>query len=1018
MVTLTEQVATLLGQATPVNVPNGVLVWFGDTVLPDGLGASPAPLGPSEWAGTYQRLLGGDLGRALPSLQRIQSKAAQPGQPVPLVIASLAFARPTPAVVTAVTEAARNGTLAALPGTIAEALEPAEATVVTALLAEQWHRRVPAYRGRALQLVVVPELLVTNTGGAITEVAVDAGEGFVEIGPGGTIAVNVAPQVSSLTLTVRCRTASGIRYAACELAITDDPVPPLPDETWQLQPPIGNTGHAFVFRSGAGNRMRRPILVAEGWPGGYSPAQLAEALGQHAMLTRLLANGHDIVIVGFDKGLDTIQSNAGVITEAIVQTRKRTDDPLVVGGMSMGGLVARYALVQMEHAGVDHGAAVYLSLDSPHGRGAYTTVVGQWLVNHFMPLSPTFAGLHYLIFSPSNLQFIGLIERDGAVGPDPLRTALLQELHDMGDYPSKLVKLAIACGQGGGSSVPVPNDPVLAWHNQGLADITLLPMPAGATATIARGSTLGVPGAAPPPLVVTSEVCWETVPGALNVMNQMVTSVIASLGCDITANFGVSSSMPTVSALDASVGPNDRIPDPGSGASPFDDYLCATTDQLHLQFTAEHIDWIVDRIERHQPEPQLPRKGFNMTDTTTNDGAFNPNAPSFIENPYPTFAWYREHRPVAQLELVPGYAKTMATWVFSDADVRRVLTETDTFLKRVAVPGAPPAPPTPVFSAMSALPPGLLSSDPPRHDVVRQAVEPSFTEAIAIAAGAATAMAAARLGALKATRRFEVVHDFALPVPSTVLAQVLGLPVNDLPILTNWVQSIATSHNITMPAAQQVYGGICAMAMRTYYDALVEINQGTQGAGMLGGVCRHIGKDLQLHDVQAVMSDMLVAGYLTTTYLISTGLRSLLSNPDQLALLRNDPSLIHGAVEEMLRFDPPAQLLDRMVAVKTSLGGVDLDVGTHLIVSIGSANHDPARFENPDVFDITRDDDTQIGFGDGIHTCIGAPLARIVAPIAIMALIDLPGLRLDGIPQWQPDPYLRGLVSLPVAYDG
>lgn len=206
------------------------------------------------------------------------------------------------------------------------------------------------------------------------------------------------------------------------------------------------------------------------------------------------------------------------------------------------------------------------------------------------------------------------------------------------------------------------------------------------------------------------------------------------------------------------------------------------------------------------------------------------------------------------------------------------------------------------------------------------------------------------------------------------------------------------------------------MAMRTYYDALVEENQGNHGPGMLGGICEHIGRDLQLHDVQAVMSDMLIAGYLTTSYLISTGIRSLLSNPDQLALLRNDLSLLPKAIEEMLRFDPPAQLLDRVVAVPTTLGGVALDRGTHLVVAINSANHDPQRFSDPETFDITREDTTQIGFGDGIHTCIGAPLARIVAPIAIKGLLTLDGLRLDGIAQWQPDPYLRGLVNLPVAY--
>ncbi|MGZ4723027.1 MAG: hypothetical protein ACXV8L_02310, partial [Ilumatobacteraceae bacterium] len=324
--TLPEQVESLLDQAGAATVPTGVLLWFGDTDLPDGVDPSD-PLSPAAWAATYLRLTGGDLGRALPPLEGIQARAAQPGQPVPLAIASIRFDHPTGDIVKAVTEAARTGTTAALPASLTDAISPAETTIVTALLAEQWHRPVPAYRGRTLQLQVLPELLITNSGNAtLTDIAIDAGGGFVDVAPGGTITVEVGPGVSSLTLTVRCRSSAGVRHAACTLAISDDAVPPAPDETWQLRPASGNTGHAFVFRSGTGNAMHRPILIAEGWPGGYSSAQLAEALGQHGMLARLLANGHDVVLVGFDNGTDNVQSNAGVIVEAIHQTGKRTTD--------------------------------------------------------------------------------------------------------------------------------------------------------------------------------------------------------------------------------------------------------------------------------------------------------------------------------------------------------------------------------------------------------------------------------------------------------------------------------------------------------------------------------------------------------------------------------------------------------------------------------------------------------------------------------------------------------------------
>ncbi len=395
---------------------------------------------------------------------------------------------------------------------------------------------------------------------------------------------------------------------------------------------------------------------------------------------------------------------------------------------------------------------------------------------------------------------------------------------------------------------------------------------------------------------------------------------------------------------------------------------------------------------------------------------FDPNSPAFIAEPYPTFAWFREHLPVASLSLVPGKVPP-ATWVFANADVRRVLEETDTFLKRASGPGAPPSGPTPpVFGTLGALPPGLLSSDPPRHAEVRDAVEPSFTAAIAQAGALAEHAVEQTLAALAQTRRIELVHDFALPVPSMVLAQVLGLPVTDLTVLSNWVQAVATSHNITQPAAVLGMGATCAMALRTYYDGMIVENSHQSGGGMLAGVCEHIDQGLDRRDVQSIMSDMIIAGFLTTTYLISTGIRTLLAHPEQADAVRHDPTLLTGAIEEMLRFDAPAQLLDRQVGVPTIIGGVALQPGARVVAAVGSANRDASAFENPDCFDIHRVDTTHLGFGDGIHHCIGAPLARIVAPAAIAGLLRLDNLRINGIEQWQPDPYLRGFTSLPMAY--
>jgi cytochrome P450 len=122
-----------------------------------------------------------------------------------------------------------------------------------------------------------------------------------------------------------------------------------------------------------------------------------------------------------------------------------------------------------------------------------------------------------------------------------------------------------------------------------------------------------------------------------------------------------------------------------------------------------------------------------------------------------------------------------------------------------------------------------------------------------------------------------------------------------------------------------------------------------------------------------------------------------------------------NAVEEMLRFDGPVQVLDRVAATDTVLGGKAIAAGTRVTAVIGSANHDPEAFADPDAFRIQRDDASQLSFGDGIHHCIGAPLARIVTPIAITALLGLPSLAVAGLPQWQTDPYLRAMTNFPLS---
>jgi cytochrome P450 len=263
----------------------------------------------------------------------------------------------------------------------------------------------------------------------------------------------------------------------------------------------------------------------------------------------------------------------------------------------------------------------------------------------------------------------------------------------------------------------------------------------------------------------------------------------------------------------------------------------------------------------------------------------------------------------------------------------------------------------------------------------------------------------------------ELVQDFALPLPAGVLFDLLGLPEDPVlrMVLTIWQQSIATAHDATQAVPTRIQGATCSMALRTYFAGLVYSHSVSPVAGLVGSLCDAF-QAAQLDDEQliATLCDILVAGYLSTTYLISNGMNRLLTEPGTLERLRAEPDLVAAAVEELLRLEGPVQLIDRVAVTDTVLGGQDVPAGTHVALVVASANHDPEWFEGPEKLRLERPHE-HLAFGDGIHTCVGAPLARIVTPIALRALLDhAVAIELDGEPQWQTDPYLRGAISLPL----
>lgn len=386
---------------------------------------------------------------------------------------------------------------------------------------------------------------------------------------------------------------------------------------------------------------------------------------------------------------------------------------------------------------------------------------------------------------------------------------------------------------------------------------------------------------------------------------------------------------------------------------------------------------------------------------------FDPHAAAYSKDPYPFYAQARELTPVLQVQPYGSW------WVFRHDDVRQVLLDTEGFTKANPLQDHLPDPP---MDALANLGPGVFMMDPPRHDVVRPLLDGLFEDAIAGIDRVVERQARQLLDDTRGSARFEFVQAFARPLPAQVLFQVMGMP-DATRALSGWVDGYIAGHDPTAPLGARLGALTCTFALQAYFLAQAQGGPACPHAGLFKGMLDSVDtQGLSRNEVATSALNLAIAGYASTTYLLATGLYRLLTNPDQLAALRADPGLALNAVWEMLRYDAPAQLVDRFAARDVTLGGVKIRRGDAVTAVIGSANRDERVWKDADRFDIRRDTQGQIGFGDGIHRCLGAPLVHQVAPTALKVLLgEFPVLSLAGQPQWQTDPYLRSVANLPVA---
>jgi len=312
----------------------------------------------------------------------------------------------------------------------------------------------------------------------------------------------------------------------------------------------------------------------------------------------------------------------------------------------------------------------------------------------------------------------------------------------------------------------------------------------------------------------------------------------------------------------------------------------------------------------------------------------------------------------------------------------------------------------------------LLFMDAPDHTRLRGLISKAFTpRSVERLRPRMAQLTDELLAPLREAGRFDVINDFAFPLPVTVICELLGVPSADRDLFRQHTRDMAAV--LDWDATPEQVGGAVGASLNftAYLVPLFEARRREPEADLISALvaAEEAGDRLDTAELLTTVILLLVAGHETTMNLIGNGLLALLRHPDQLALLRARPDLMPDAVEELLRYDSPVRLTIRTALADTAVDGQSVRAGEQVIARLDAANHDPAVFESPDVLEVTRDAHRHVAFGGGAHYCLGAALARAEAQVALAALVSLPDLELAiDEPEWRPLDTFHALQSLPV----
>lgn len=389
--------------------------------------------------------------------------------------------------------------------------------------------------------------------------------------------------------------------------------------------------------------------------------------------------------------------------------------------------------------------------------------------------------------------------------------------------------------------------------------------------------------------------------------------------------------------------------------------------------------------------------------------------PAFQSDPYPTYERLRREEPFY-------WDEPNGRWMLTRyADVMTVLRSPVASAHRApANQRFVPAAFRPLVAFQSST---MLSSDDPKHHRLRMLVSKAFTaRAIEAMAPKIQSRVDAIIDAALDRGRMDVMTDLAGPLPVAVIAEMLGVPLEDHDKFKKWSDTLALALSGAGNLKVSEYRRLAQayQELSDYLAGIVAQRRVEPKDDLLTALAQaeESGDRLTEGELYANAALLLAAGHETTTNLIGNGTLALLRNPDQWARLKADPSLADTAVDEFLRYDSPVQFTARLLKDDLMIGGRQFRSGDLMLLSLGAANRDPEQFTDPERLNIERTENKHLAFGLGSHFCLGAQLARLEGRIVFETLARrLPGLRLDGSePEFKLHPTLRGLKSLPVAF--